>query len=399
MDSTAFDEIERTLTHEGAPAAIDRLCQRLGAEKDYDGLFYALLLKKRHELGVSPIPTGPAQDLPAEIHGPYEEAIREAARQVGGLFVQAGHLPQAWAYYRMLGEPEPMRQALEAHVPGDGEDIHALVQIAFYEGVHPRKGFDWVLERFGLCSAITTLGSSGELPLPVEVRKDCIKALVRALHAELCERLSAEIERTEGRRPERGDDVGRLVAGRDWLFAEDCYHVDTSHLSSVVQMSLQLDPGPELELARQLCDYGARLSGRFLGQHEPPFEEFYHAHGLYLGAVAGERVGEAIEYFRNKLEQYDRTEIGTYPAEVLVNLLLRVNRPTEALAVARKHLAGCDARQLTCPGIAELCRQVKDYQTLAEAAREQGDAVHFLAGLLAARAGVNPGAPLPHGGR
>jgi hypothetical protein len=389
MDAAAFDEIERTLAAEGADAAIDRLCRRLRDEKDYNSLFYALLLKKRHELGVLPVPTGPAQDLPEAVHGAYEDAIRDAAREVGRLFVQAGNLPQAWAYFRMLGEPEPMRQALEEHAIADGEDVHALVQIAFYEGVHPRKGFAWVLERFGLCSAITTLGGSAELPLSADVRRDCVHALVRALYAELRERLAGEIERTEGRRPAGADDgagaVRRLMAGRDWLFAEDCYHVDTSHLSSVVQMSLQLEPGPELDLARELCDYGARLSGRFLGQHEPPFEDFYRAHGLYLGAIAGDRADEAVGYFRGQLDKHDPQEVGTYPAEVLVNLLLRLDRPAEALAVARKHLAGLDARQLTCPGVPELCRRTSDYRALAEAAREQGDAVHFLAGRLAAR--------------
>jgi hypothetical protein len=77
--------------------------------------------------------------------------------------------------------------------------------------------------------------------------------------------------------------------------------------------------------------------------------------------------------------------VGTYPAEVLVNLLLRLERPAEALAVARKHLANRGGRQLTCPGLAELCQKAGDYRVLAEVAREQGDAVHFLAGLLAGR--------------
>jgi hypothetical protein len=70
---------------------------------------------------------------------------------------------------------------------------------------------------------------------------------------------------------------------------------------------------------------------------------------------------------------------------VLVNLLLKLNRSGEALAVARKHLAATDNRQLSCPSIADLCQKVNDYQALAEVAREQGDPIHYLAGLLAAR--------------
>jgi hypothetical protein len=389
MNPAVFDEIQRTLSAEGAAAAVERLCDRLRQEKDYNSLFYALLMKKRHELGVSPIPTGPAQDMPEALHEPYEEAIRAAGRHVGNLYLQEGKLPQAWAYFRMLNEPAPLREALERHEPAEGDDVQSLVHIAYYEGVHPRKGFDWVLQRFGICNAITTFSGSGELPHTQEDRQHCLRALVRSLYNELRERLAAEIERHDGKRPAEADApagaVRKLIAGCDWLFADDCYHIDTSHLSSVVQMSTQLPPGAELELARELCEYGARLSGRFLGTNDPPFEDYYKAYGAYLQALAGDKVEEGLDYFRAQADKADPQEVGTYPAEVLVNLLLRVDRPAEALAVARKYLAGADQRQLTCPNIGELCRQVGDYRTLAEVAREQGDPVHFLAGLLAAR--------------
>ncbi len=388
MDPAVLDEIERTLAADGPDAAVNRLCDRLRQDKDYHALFYALLMKKRHELGVSPVPTGPAKDLPKSVHTSYEDAIREAGRLVGGLYVQDGQLPQAWAYFRMLGEPGPMRAALEAHAPADGEDLQPLVQIAFYEGVHPRKGFDWVLDRYGICSAITNLGGQ-ELPHPPEDRQYCLQRLVRALYAELCARLAADIERHEGRRPPEADakepapgTVLRLMEGRDWLFEDDGYHIDTSHLSSVVQMAVHLTACDELRLARELCAYGKRLSPRFRGRNEPPFEDLYESHDRYLSVLTGEDVEGGLAYFREQAEKAEAAGDGTFSAEVLVNLLLRLERPKDALAAARKHLAKADGRRLTCPGVAELAQQVGDYRTLAEAAREQGDAVHFLAGLL-----------------
>ncbi len=349
--------------------------------KDYASLFYALLVQKRQQLGVSPIPTGPAADLPETTHDEYEEAIRQAGRLVGELYLQEDLLPQAWLYFRMLNEPEPVRRVLDAYEPKEDEDMQSLVQIAFYEGVHPRKGFDWILQRFGLCNAITTL-SSQELPHTPEVRQYCFQALVRALYAELRERLTAEIERHEGSSPAEKS-IRQLIAGRDWLFGDDSYHIDLSHLSSVVQMSMHLTPCPELEMARELCDYGQRLSGRFVSPGDPPFEDQYRAIGIYLAILAGDNVEEGLDYFRQQAEQADPETVGTYPAQVLVNLLLRLERPTEALAVARKYLATADNRQLSCPSIVELCQKVGDYRTLAEVAREQGDLVHFLAGLLA----------------
>jgi hypothetical protein len=291
----------------------------------------------------------------------------------------------------MLNEPDAVRDALDAYQPKEDEDLQTLVQIAFYEGAHPRKGFDWILSRFGLCSAITTL-SSQELPHPPEVRQYCIRALVRSLYAELRDRLSAEIERHDGQPPPESaappDTLGvvrKLIAGRDWLFGDDFYHVDISHLSSVAQMSMNLAPCAELEMARELCAYGQRLSGRFVNTGDPPFEDQYRAIGIYLAILAGDNVEEGLDYFRDQAERADPETVGTYPAQVLVNLLLRLDRPAEALAVARKYLAGSDNRQLSCPGIVELCQKVGDYRTLAEVAREQGDPVHFLAGLLASR--------------
>jgi hypothetical protein len=391
MDSTLFDDLQHTFDAEGAEAAARRLCERLRENKDYASLFYALLMRKRQQLGVSPIPTGPASELPENAHADYEEAIRQAGQHVGGLYLQAGQLPQAWAYFRMLNEPEPVRQALEAYQPKEDEDLQALVQIAFYEGVHPRKGFDWILNRFGLCNAITTL-SSQELPHPPEVRQACIQALVRALYAELRDRLIAEIERHDEKPPAEASAppntrgvVRQLIAGRDWLFEEDFYHIDISHLSSVVQMSMHLTPSAELELAREMCEYGQRLSGRFQNPGDPPFEDQYRAIGLYLAILAGDNVEEGLDYFRTQAEQADPETVGTYPAQVLVNLLLKLNRAPEALAVARKYLASVDNRQLSCPSIVELCQQVGDFRTLAEVSREQGDPVHFLAGLLAAQ--------------
>jgi hypothetical protein len=380
-DPGVFNQLQQTLAARGAPAAIEQLCANLREHKDYANLFYGLLLKKRYELGLSPVPTEPAQALPADKHAPYEEGIREAGREVGQLYLQAGDIPRAWMYFRMLGEPEPVARALEQHQLGDGEDSQQVIEIAFHQGVQPRKGFDWILQRYGICNAITTVSSQDFSNAP-EVRIYCIQRLVQALHAELLERLKADVARQEGS-PPATDSIRELMVGRDWLFADEFYHIDVSHLSSVAQMSLNLPRCDELRLARELCLYGERLSPRFQYASEAPFDNQYRDYGIYLAILAGENVEEGLAHFRAKAENADPENDGTFPAEVLVNLLLRLERPAEALAVARRHLAGVTGRPLSCPGVAELCQQAGDYAALAEVAREQGDPVHYLAGLLA----------------
>jgi len=391
LDAAIFDDLKSALADQGPSVAIDRLCQVLREQKDYASLFYALLLKKRHELGVSPVPTGSSQDLPEETHEPYEEAIRQAGREVGRLYLQQGDIPHAWVYFRMLGENEPVRDALNEYQPRESDDVQQLVDIAFHQGVNPRRGFDLLLERYGICSAITMVGSH-EMGMAADVRDYCVRKLVRALHAELCQRLKAEIAHHEGSAPDVPS-VRELMAGRDWLFQDEFYHIDISHLGAVVQMSVFLTSGEELRLARELCDYGKRLSPRFQNPGEPPFEDQYPDYAIYLAALDGENVEAAIAHFRTKVEKADPENEGTRPAEVLVNFLARLGRPKEALQVARKYLASADHRALNCPSMVELCQRTNDYDTLAEIAREQGDLVHFMAGLVAGKSQNSPRIP------
>ncbi len=153
MDPAIFNNLASMMAQSGPAAAIEQLCQILREKKDYASLFYALLLKKRFELGVSPIPTGSAQELPEETHEPYEEAIRLAGREVGQLYLEQGDIPRAWVYFRMLGENEAVKAALDKYQPKEDDDVQQLVDIAFHQGVNPQRGFDllfgalWDLQR------------------------------------------------------------------------------------------------------------------------------------------------------------------------------------------------------------------------------------------------------------
>src|SRR5690242_14727848 len=184
LDPAAFDRLRAALESAGPLAAIDKLCDELRAASDYQNLFYARLMRKRVELGVPPFPTGPSAELPPETHDPYEAAIRTAGREVGNLYLDRGDIPRAWMYFRMLGEPEPVRRALADCSPGPDEDIYPLVELAWQQGVLPEKGFDLILDRHGVCSAITTVHSA-DLSQNPAVREYCVKRLVRALHEQL----------------------------------------------------------------------------------------------------------------------------------------------------------------------------------------------------------------------
>jgi len=359
--------------------AIDALIADLRGRGDYHQLFYALLLKARVALKVSPFPTGPAADLPAEVHEPYEAAIRAAAREVGGLLLKQNDLPRAWGFFRLIGEPGPIQEALERFEPGPDDDIYPLLDLAWHQRVSPARGFDLVLARNGVCSAITTLSStdlSNDLPL----RLACIGKLIAALHAQLLDRLEADLVHRKLTLPSPPTLPGML---RDELFLDDAYHIDVSHLSSVVQMALELPPGDAaLGKARELCDYGRKLSRAYRGESEPPFENNYEDYAVLLGILAGDEVEHGLSHYEAKIAPA-LVQGNSFPAEVLVNLLLKLDRLPQALTVAKTHLPAIDDAELSCPGVMDLARRAGDYASLKEAALAKGDAVTALAAEIA----------------
>lgn len=382
ISDAAFDRLKATLAERGPAAAVDELIAEVRAADDFQALFYALLMKKRIELGVSPFPTGPANELPADTHEPYENAIRDAGRHVGQLLLARKEYAKAWAFYRMLGEPEPVREALEQFTPGPDDDVYPIIEIAWQGGLLPKKGFDLVIDRHGICSAITMVSGS-DLSTNANLRDYCVGKLATALHAQLTDRLKGDLAGRGVTAPD-GATIPQLVEMHPDLFAEDAYHIDTSHLSSVVQMSTQLAAGPELNCARELCAYGRKLAPNLQGTNDAPFDENYVDYLAFLNVLAGEKVEEGLARFAMKAER-EAAEGATYAAQVYVNLLLRANKPADALAAAKKFLLAEDDRNLICPGVNELARRAGDYTALAEAAKARNDAVGFLAGLIAAK--------------
>src|SRR3954463_11232382 len=229
LSPETYARLQKTLAEKGPGEAVDQLCADLRELGDFNALFYALLMKKRVELGVSPFPTGAAADLPAATHEEYERAIRDAGRLVGGEFLKRNDLRKAWFYFNMLGEPGPVREYLDSFRPTDADDIQPLIEVGLYHGVHPQKGFDLVVERYGICNAITTY-SGQDFSRNPDAKQHCIRALVRSLYDQLRERLKGDLASRNITIPDNAT-VGSLVKQHPELFEEGAYHIDTSHLS------------------------------------------------------------------------------------------------------------------------------------------------------------------------
>ena len=379
------DSWEIRLRIEGPEALMNHLEDTLKKSGDHSGLFYAKLLRARHKMGLPETPTGSASDIDPQFHEPFEQAIKDAATEVGEWTLGNGNMAGAWTYYRLLGQPQPIKDALsKIHLEQLTEDQYEVVEtsirLAFHEGLDPVRGYGWILSRYGLCNAITTL-SSPETPGGPEARKACLELLVNALHNELGQRLAAEIERLEGNRPIAADvksplepgTIAKMIKGREVLFEEEAYHIDLSHLSSVVQLGHELCPGEAMARVRDLCAYGQKLKGRFVPTGEPPFDPLFEGQDRFFAALMGDDTAAQVAWFTNIAER-ELAENNPYPAEILRKLLDRLEMSAESLVWA--------GRTLSAPALAGICRAAKDFKPMLQAAKAQGDPVHLVAALL-----------------
>ena len=374
MNDDLFDAVEDALKATGSEAGFELLIQRFRQEKNYPLIFNARLMKKRHELGLGLIEVDSKPELPEEKAAPYHQAQIAAAREVGQLFLDDGAIEQAWPYFRAIGETGPVAAAIEELEPS--EEMAAIIEIALYERVNPRKGFELLLQSYGTCRAIT-----GIQQYPAEEgRTESVALLIRTLHGEVLGNLKRTIAEKEGKAPETSS-VTDLIEGRDWLFGKFSYYVDSSHLLSVVQMSLDLEDPKMLKLALELAEYGTHLSSEFQYRGTPPLDG-YLDYAFYLRALLGREVDRTVAHFRGKLPREGGEDGDFNPAQVLVGLLARIQRYPEAVEVSLQHLAGVDPAQLTCPSVVQLCQLGGDYGRLKEVSRSQGDLLSYVAGVL-----------------
>jgi hypothetical protein len=380
MEPAVFDRVAREASETGAATAFAAADAALVKEKDFHRLFDLLLMKARHELGMPLFLQAPASTLPKDKQEAYEPKVIDAARRVGTEFLRANDLTAAFPYFNMIGELGQIRQAIEEYKPGDdADDVDAVVDLAIAHNVHPRRGLELVVERMGTCQGITTCEQLLAQGIRPPERDECIRLLVRTLHGELIERLGGEIAAKEGKAPAG---LSSMLKDRDWLFADDAYHVDTSHLNAVVRMARMLPKCDEAFQAIQLCDYGRRLSPRYRYPEPAPFEDVFASSATFLKVVAGVEVVKNLEYFRSRADAAAVDDLENNSPEVYVHLLTILGKTAEAVAYAGRKLNRPDRRPGFAPSVNDLCQQAGDFESMTKLAKSRGDLLGFVAGIV-----------------
>lgn len=376
---TLFEQYRTTLEVQGAGGLLDLLETEFRKEARYHELFEVLKMKARRALGLPLVADERLEDLEEQLRTQLEDLLLESCRVVGKLLMEAGKLREGWLYLRPLGDRKTAKSfLLQASVTD--QNLDEMIELALGEGIAPDFGFRLVLEEFGTCNSITAFETQVR-QLPRTDQRACAMLLIEHLHKELLENVKADIERRAEMRVE-GDSIAALVAERDWLFGDMSYHIDTTHLASVIKFARICEDTRTLELALDLCDYGVRLNERFQFASEEPFGELYVSSRLFFQTLLARNVEEGLSYFKAKADGTDVYHQGSAPVEVYIDLLSRIGRKQEALQYLIERLPPGTRTQGIAPTLFELCRAMNDYRTMIEICESKDDRLGYATALI-----------------
>lgn len=381
-------ELTKVSSNSAAPdAVLDAVERALLAQKDYHRLFDAKLIRVRNGLGLSITQPTSLKEIPAEHEKTFREAYTKAARETGQLFLDGGQLADAWAYFRTIQETEPVRQAIAKQVAEvaaePGPHLDELLNLALYEGAHVVEGLKLLLKTHGVCNTVTAMGQL-LAQMTADERRQAAAVMVRTIYSDLQHNVRRDVEK---RQPTLKPDLslGELVRGREFLFSEGAYHIDVSHLHSIVSFARHLQrTDPELKLAIELCQYGAQLAEQLRYPGDVPFDDYYVANEWFLKAVAGVEVEESLQYFIDRLNQEPEDADKRMIAFVLVDLGQRVDRVNIALEAAARYIS-----RLEDPNgfsFTAFCVNARRLDLLESAARENDDVLALVTVLLSGSA-------------
>jgi hypothetical protein len=365
----SFDSIQEVFKTRGARAGLDALLENLKVDGTPHARFRALLLQKRFELGLPLINPGDLGNFPDHTRKAYEDYVEEICRETGMTYLNDGKIIEAWRYFRTVGDRAPIRAALEKLDPQQTTD--EVLRIALDEGVHPKRGFELVLKRDGLCRTITLFDSASAVDL--SVKRHAAGIMSQQLYTELVIGVSKQIFDRFGEIPPEMDLVD-LIRHRPWLFENANTHADPTHISAVSRYGLLCETQPEQIMTLSINEYGKLLDKRFGAATDAPFEDGFLDHVKYVRALLGENVDDAVDHFTAKLAGYD-TSADPVAAEWIISLVFRVGQKKKALELWQKHLSHTppDLPGAYLPSFYDLCTNANEFGLLGETARGQGD--------------------------
>jgi hypothetical protein len=377
-----FDQLEQQSTSGGVDAVLQHLITSLQQDKKHHELFEALKMQVRHRAGLPLLYGESGDDLDSKQRTLLEDGLLGACRQVGTGLLEDGRVSEGWMYMRPVGDMSAAREMINK-IEVQDDNIDEMVEVLLQEGVDPARGFSVVLQNYGTCNAITTF----ESVMPQKGKADqraVAQLLLRHVHQELFTNVKADVAGRQDSEP-TATTLAELIAGQEGMFGEHSYHIDTTHLASTTRFSRILEDEESLRLALDLTEYGKELHEQFQYEGDEPFTDIYRDHAFYFQALLGENLDEALAYFKDRSDNVDTNQWGTVGIETYIDLLARVGKIEEAIAVTIEKTQPGQRTMGLAPSLLELCERSDNYSPLMDACRGSDDVLGFATGLMQAK--------------
>ena len=325
---------------------IDEVIAFYRREKRPVELFEALKMKSRHQQGL-PMIAAPELSLESETQGDVavqrelEEALLDACRQAGAMLINDGKIGEGYMYLRPVADNSLAKRLLD-DVEIDEDNYDDMIQVLVHEGIDLARGFEALLKQQGTCNSITlydqaiaSRSRSDRQIVSTVLLNHFYDELISLVRQDFSGRAADnEVSAADILQDQKELSLGELIAKYPWILGDGGYHLDTTHLASVVRFATVLDDESSIDRALQLCQYGRRLSADFQYPGEEPFVDFYPAHIAFFSALLGQNVDSAVRGFEQKARAVDPAVGGSGAIETYIDLLDRIGRPGSALRAA-----------------------------------------------------------------
>lgn len=375
--SDPFQRLSEEYAAGGIAAVLVAAEAELRVENRYHELFEVLKMSSRHALGLPLLHQG-EQALPEIQRRALEDGLLEACRDVGFALLRAGQIQDSWVYLRHLDDHENVLNEVR-RIDVTEDNLDQVLGLLLHEGLDTESGYALVLEHHGTCNAITTM-QQAMYGRSKQERQSAGRLLVAHVHQELLENVKSHIQREEHQLPTESR-LGDVIANRAFLFADGAYHIDTSHLSSTVQIAGELVDAPSLELALDMSRYGQRLDAGLQYPGDPPFEDLYPTYARFFSAQLGQEAEAAVAYFRKRAEASDAHQEGTFAIEAYIDLLSRIGEPAAAIEATVDFIPAGIQTSGRAPSLYDLSEQLGDFCRYRELCSERNDMLGYVVSL------------------
>jgi hypothetical protein len=382
---SVFEEFESVAQQQGTLAAIDFLEHHYRDSRDHYGLFEVLKMKSRHNMGL-PLTYGEAPDEIDETkRRELEDQLVECCREVGQLFFADGRIEEGWMYLQPVGD-KPFIESLVRKTEITEENLNALIDISLHQGVAPGYGYELLLKHTGTCNGITAFDVQArqfDKATQIEMASLLLNHLYRDLLTNVHRHVAEETKQDVSEKS-----LGSLLDELDWLGRKGGHHTDATHLASAVRIARLVESPADIKNAIDLANYGSRLPEDFQYGSDPPFESTYKDHLIYFNALEAKTtsgVKVAVDHFSQKAAALEADGMGALGWEVLIDLLVRIDRRDDALDIAIDQLVGDPDSTGISPGVFEIPKTAAQFERLAGVFLEREELLGFAIGKLKAQ--------------